>query len=89
MPGTAAGLGVTDAFNPEQNIDGGVRYLRQMLDRWDGDVRLALASYNWGPGAVTRSGVTDLTLSNQLSLIPNSTAGYIDRILRYVDELAS
>ncbi|MCL2030402.1 MAG: lytic transglycosylase domain-containing protein [Oscillospiraceae bacterium] len=87
MPGTAAGLGVTDAYNPEQNIDGGVRYLRQMLDRWDGDVRLALASYNWGPGAVNRSGVTDLTDSAQISRIPSSTAGYIERILRFTDEL--
>ena len=88
MPGTAAGLGVTDAYDPGQNIDGGVRYLRQMLDRYNGDVRLALASYNWGPGAVNRSGVTDLTDPRQIARIPGSTAAYIDRILGWAGELS-
>ena len=54
MPGTAAGLGV-DPRDPVQAIDGAARYLRQQLDRF-GDVRLALAAYNAGPGAVERHG---------------------------------
>jgi hypothetical protein len=48
MPKTAAALGVTDLFDPEDNINGGVKYLRQLLDRFDNDVRLALAAYNAG-----------------------------------------
>jgi soluble lytic murein transglycosylase-like protein len=54
MPATAQELGVGDAFLPEQNIDGGVRYLAWLLNLHDGDVRLATAAYNAGPGAVRR-----------------------------------
>lgn len=58
MPATAARFGVRDIFDPAQNIQGGARYVRLLLDRFDGDVRLALAGYNAGEGAVDKySGV--------------------------------
>lgn len=56
MPATARSLGVTDATDPVQALDGGAKYLKQMLDKFGGDPKLALAAYNAGPGAVTRFG---------------------------------
>jgi len=52
MPRTANALGVRDSFNPRQNIEGGVRHLRYLLDRYPGNLSLALAAYNAGEGAV-------------------------------------
>jgi len=72
MPGTAAGLGVTDAFDPEQNIMGGAKYLRQMLDRFGGDLRLALGAYNAGPGAVAKHGG-----------VPSYSQKYVSKVLGY------
>ena len=56
MPGTAASLGVEDALDPEQNLDGGVRHLGSLLALYEGDLTRALAAYNAGEGAVTRHG---------------------------------
>ncbi len=54
MPTTAGALGVGDAFDPEQNLEGGVRHLGSLLSLYDGDLRRALAAYNAGEGAVAR-----------------------------------
>jgi len=80
MPGTARALGVEDAFDPKQNIVGGCRYLRQMLDACQGDVSSALASYNAGPGAVKRYG--------GIPPFPE-TQNYVRQVLHWLEQYRS
>ena len=56
MPGTARRFGVKDIFDPAENVEGGVKYLRHLMDRYDGDPSLTLAAYNAGEGAVDSYG---------------------------------
>jgi soluble lytic murein transglycosylase-like protein len=72
MPATARRLGVTNIYDPQQNIDGGVKYMRMLLDMFGGDVNLALAGYNAGEGAVMKYG-------NQIPPY-NETREYVRRI---------
>jgi soluble lytic murein transglycosylase-like protein len=78
MPDTAKDLGVSNPFDPAQNIEGGTRYLAQMLKRFDGDEKKALAAYNWGPSNVERSGN-----------LPSETRTYLQRVSRYRGMYAS
>ncbi len=73
MPGTASDLQVSDPFNPLENIDGGTRYLRSLLDSFNEDLILSLAAYNAGPGRVARTG--------GVPLIPE-TLHYINKVLK-------
>lgn len=83
MDGTANGLGVTDSFDPAQNIDGGVRYLSYQLKRYGGQEQMALAAYNAGPSRVNKLGVSnDQELLEKLTLLPKETQNYITKIER-------
>lgn len=77
MPETARELQVGNPFNPRENIDGGTRYLRQMLDNFNGDLTLSLAAYNAGPGLVTRTG--------GVPQIPE-TVQYVNKVLKQYKE---
>lgn len=66
MPSTANAMGIEDPFNPSENIEGGIRYLRYLLDKFDGDIALAVAAYNAGPGRiVTFQGIPPIRETQQ------------------------
>lgn len=79
MPATAREMGVMDPFDIDQNIYGGVRYLRKMLDQFNGDVRLALSAYNAGPGTVAR-------FSGNVPYA--QTRNYVQRVLHYAKQFS-
>lgn len=88
MPATAKQLGVADRFDPEQNVEGGSRYLQQMLDKY-GKTDIALAAYNWGPGNVDRAikkvkaDGKRVTWANimQAVKVPQETRLYVNKVL--------
>lgn len=73
MPSTAKMLGVKDPFDPEQNVMGGTRFLKDLLQRYDGDVDSALAAYNWGPGNLEKS----------TGSLPRETRDYLKKVKGY------
>ncbi len=77
MPATAASLGVSDSFDPEQNIMAGTRFLKDMLNRYGGNVDKALAAYNWGPGNLDRG----------KGRLPRETQDYLVKVKKlYADQ---
>jgi len=79
MPGTASLLKVSNPFDPEENISGGVRYLRHLLDRFGGNLELALAAYNAGESRVLRD--------NQIPRI-SETQQYVRKVIRFYKDLS-
>lgn len=79
MPATAKRYGVRDAFDPAQNINGGVKHLKELLDQFDGDLELAVAAYNAGAYAVIRAG-------NRIPPYPQ-TAAYVPKVIAYYHHL--
>jgi soluble lytic murein transglycosylase-like protein len=77
MPETAASLGVRNPYDPAQNVAGGTRYLRSLLDRFNGDTRLAVAAYNAGPGAVEKYG--DVPPYSETQNYVQNVLGSLDR----------
>lgn len=84
MDSTGQGLGVRDPFDPRQNIEGGTRFLSNLLQKYNGNEGVALAAYNAGPGRVDRLGIrTDADLQDKLRLLPKETQKYVSRVLGF------
>jgi soluble lytic murein transglycosylase-like protein len=88
MPGTAKDMGVSDPFDPQQNVEGGSKYLAKQLEDF-GDTRLALAAYNAGPQRIRNiikkleSEELPVTPQNILRLVPTETKTYVQKVMNY------
>ncbi|MFF2482852.1 lytic transglycosylase domain-containing protein [Paenibacillus sp. NPDC058071] len=83
MDGTARSLGVTDSFDPQQNIEGGTRYLAYLLGKYNGNEQVALAAYNAGPGRIDRLGIsTNAELAANAHRLPDETRRYVTKVLQ-------
>ena len=79
MPGTARDLGVRNAYDPAENVMAGAGYLKMLLKRYDGDVNLALAAYNWGMG----------NLEKRPERMPSETKSYVANVMHHYEQARS
>lgn len=86
MPTTAKSLNVTNPYDPVQNIDGGIRYLKDQIKNFKGNVKMALAAYNCGPGRLNSLNITNIEDEEQFSRLPKETQNYINKIMKYISE---
>ncbi|WP_058953451.1 lytic transglycosylase domain-containing protein [Clostridium tyrobutyricum] len=80
MPGTARELGVTDAYDVEQNVDGGTEYLKKLLNMYGNSREMALAAYNAGSGTLASRGVDSIS---KISRLPYETQNYVQKVIGY------
>lgn len=80
MPENCRDLGVADPFDIEQNIDGGTRHIKEYLDKYNGDVEMALMAYNGGPTRMARRGVKSI---NDIYKMPKETQNYVPKVMKY------
>lgn len=80
MPGTAKDLGVNNSYDIGQNVEGGTKYLKGLLDMYGNSKELALAAYNAGPGTLKRKGVDTVS---EISALPSETRNYVQKVMKY------
>lgn len=82
MPCNVEDLGIKNVFDPEENIDGGIREFKSYLTAYNGDIKIALAAYNCGPTRVRNLGITNLDDPEQFAKLPKETRNYINKIMK-------
>lgn len=80
MPENCVSFGVTDPFNIEQNVDGGVRHIKEYINRYNGDIKMALMAYNGGPTRMINRGVKSI---DDLYKMPKETQNYVSKVMNY------
>lgn len=80
MPDTARELGVSNAYDIQQNVDGGTKYLSELLNKYGNVKELALAAYNAGPGTLANKGVNNV---QNISKLPSETRNYVYKVMKY------
>ncbi len=83
MPSTAKSLGVSNSFDVSENLDGGTRYFKRLLESFNGNVKLALSAYNGGISRMNRLGVDT---EQEISAMPTETVNYVSKVIKSYNE---